>query len=155
MDTRTPEQRRRIMQSVGHKNTKPETVVRKAAHALGYRFRLYRKDLPGTPDLVFPGRKKVLFVHGCFWHGHDCPKGRLPKSNPEFWGAKIEGNKRRDAVKAAALTDLGWQVGIVWQCQVKDHPRLDDTLRDFLGQPRKSDRHFGDSPLGSPSDNPA
>ncbi|MDH3032097.1 very short patch repair endonuclease [Methylobacterium fujisawaense] len=134
-DTRTPEQRRRIMQSVGQKNTKPELAVRKIAHALGYRFRLHRKDLPGRPDLVFPGRKKVVFVHGCFWHGHGCPKGRLPKSRPEFWVPKIEGNKERDHRAEAKLAELGWETLTVWQCEAKNVEAVTAQLVEFLGPP--------------------
>ncbi len=135
MDTRTPEQRRRIMQSVGQKNTGPEIVVRRIAHALGYRFRLHRKDLPGRPDLVFPGRRKVVFVHGCFWHGHGCPKGRLPKSKPEFWVPKIEGNKARDERAEQALVDLGWETLTLWQCETKTPEVIATKLREFLGPP--------------------
>ncbi|MEE7475884.1 very short patch repair endonuclease [Methylobacterium hispanicum] len=135
MDTRTPEQRRRIMQSVGQKNTGPEIVVRRIAHALGYRFRLHRKDLPGRPDLVFPGRHKVVFVHGCYWHGHGCPKGRLPKSKPEFWVPKIEGNKARDERAEQALVDLGWETLTLWQCETKTPEVIETKLREFLGPP--------------------
>lgn len=135
MDTRTPEQRRRIMQSVAQKNTGPEIVVRRIAHALGYRFRLHRKDLPGRPDLVFPGRRKVVFVHGCFWHGHGCPKGRLPKSRPEFWVPKIEGNKARDLRAEQALVDLGWETLTLWQCETKTREVIEAKLREFLGPP--------------------
>lgn len=85
MDTRTPEQRRRIMQSVGTKNTAPELIVRRLLYGMGYRYRLHRKDLPGRPDIAFIGRKKAIFVHGCFWHAHDCPKGRAPKSRLDYW----------------------------------------------------------------------
>jgi len=92
-DTRTPDQRRRIMQSVKTKNTGPELAVRKALHAEGYRFRLHRRDLPGSPDVVFPGRNKVIFIHGCFWHGHACKKGAAPKSRLEYWGPKIQGRR--------------------------------------------------------------
>lgn len=135
VDTRTSEQRRRIMQSVGQKHTGPEMAVRHILHGLGYRYRLHRRDLPGTPDLVFPGRRKVIFVHGCFWHGHACPKGRLPKSRPEFWVPKIERNKERDAAALEALREIGWQTLTVWQCETKDPTELKSKLVDFLGQP--------------------
>ncbi|WP_339162499.1 very short patch repair endonuclease [Methylobacterium bullatum] len=138
MDTRTPEQRRRIMQSVGQKDTKPEVALRQGLHRLGYRFRLHRKDLPGRPDLVFPSRKKVVFVHGCFWHGHGCAKGRLPKSRPEFWVPKIEGNKARDARAIERLTKMGWETHIVWQCDMKNSERVAEELATFLGPPGRS-----------------
>lgn len=135
MDTRTPEQRRRIMQSVGQKNTKPEVALRRVLHRLGYRYRIHRKDLPGRPDLVFPSRKKVVFVHGCFWHGHNCSKGRLPKSRPEFWVPKIEGNKARDARAIDRLTEMGWETHVVWQCEMKYPERVAEDLATFLGPP--------------------
>lgn len=134
-DTRTPDQRRRIMQSVGTKDTGPEMVVRRIAHRLGYRYRLHRKDLPGSPDLVFPTRRKAVFVHGCFWHGHGCPKGRLPKSRPEFWVPKIERNRERDAGAVRALEDRGWESLTLWQCETKDAEAIKAKLVDFLGPP--------------------
>src|SRR5712664_2810518 len=96
-DTRTKEQRSRIMKSVGTYHTGPELTVRRLLHRLGYRYRLHRRDLPGRPDIVFPGRRKAIFIHGCFWHGHDCSKGKLPKSRTEYWTAKIRANQDRDA----------------------------------------------------------
>ena len=140
VDTRSPEQRRRIMQSVGTKNTGPELVVRRLLHSLGYRYRLHRPDLPGKPDIVLPGRRKIIMVHGCYWHGHDCKKGRLSKTNPEFWEPKIEANQRRDAQKEQALGHLGWSVKTVWQCQTADIDILTQQLLAFLGPPAKSDR---------------
>lgn len=134
MDTRSSDQRSRIMRAVGQKHTGPELIVRRLLHANGYRFRLHRRDLPGSPDLAFPGRRKALFVHGCFWHGHDCPKGQLPKSRPEYWVPKIDANKARDARKEAELRALGWEVATIWQCQTKDGPFLLDRLRSFLDQ---------------------
>ena len=97
MDTRTPEQRSHIMRNVRSRHTGPEVAVRKISHAMGLRYRLHRKDLPGTPDLVFPRHHSVVFVNGCFWHGHSCPKGRLPKSRLDFWVPKIHRNRERDA----------------------------------------------------------
>ena len=138
VDTRTPEQRRRIMQSVKTKNTGPEQAVRKALFAAGYRFRLHRRDLPGSPDIVFPGREKVIFVHGCFWHGHDCPKGRASKSRKEYWGPKIEANKARDTRNIADLESLGWKGHIVWQCELKDADALMTRLSDFLNESKIS-----------------
>ncbi|MGO4334915.1 very short patch repair endonuclease [Labrys sp. KB_33_2] len=132
VDTRTQDQRRRIMQSVKTKNTGPEMVVRRAAHALGFRYRLHRKDLPGTPDLVFPSLRKAIFVHGCFWHGHDCKKGRLPKSRLSYWAPKIERNMERDANAVNALVENGWQVLTLWQCQTTDAEVLEESLKGFL-----------------------
>jgi DNA mismatch endonuclease, patch repair protein len=132
MDTRTPEQRRRIMQSVGTKDTGPEITVRKTAHKLGFRYSLYRKDLPGKPDLVFSSRHKIIFVHGCFWHGHGCKKGKLPKSKLEYWAPKIEQNKRRDRRNVRNLRKNGWDVLSVWQCQTKSPKRLETKLSKFL-----------------------
>src|SRR4051812_36756779 len=105
----TPEERSRIMRAVKGRDTAPELIVRRMAHAMGYRFRLHRKDLPGKPDLVFPRFHKVLFVHGCFWHGHVCDRGsRVPVQNRDYWTAKIARNKERDAKAHAALKALGW-----------------------------------------------
>lgn len=133
-DVFTPEQRSRVMGRVKGKNTKPEMTVRRLAHALGYRFRLHRKDLPGSPDLVFPGRGKVIFVHGCFWHGHDCPRGsRRPKQNADYWSAKIARNVERDARALAALADQGWSVLTLWECELKDAEALEEQLTAFLG----------------------
>lgn len=134
-DTRTPEQRRYIMQSVRSKDTGPEMIVRQIAHSLGYRFRLHRRDLPGTPDLVFPSRKKAVYVHGCFWHGHGCSKGKLPKSRPEFWTPKVERNKERDSEAVAAMDAMGWKTLTLWQCETKDRDAVAKALVDFLGTP--------------------
>lgn len=110
------------MRAVRHKDTTPERLLRSWLHAAGYRFRLHRKDLPGTPDIVFPGRRIVVFVHGCYWHGHGCRIGRLPKSKLDYWGPKIEANRARDLRKQQELTALGWQVVVVWQCELVDKP---------------------------------
>lgn len=134
-DTRTPSQRRRIMQAVRTKHTGPEMEVRCAAHRLGYRFRLHRKELPGSPDLVFPKLRSVIYVNGCFWHGHGCAKGQLPKSRLDYWQPKIERNRDRDASKAAELRANGWQVMTVWQCETRDRAALEKALVDFLGGP--------------------
>ena len=108
------------MSKVGQKNTAPEMVLRRALHALGYRYRLHRRDLPGSPDIVFPSLKKVVFVHGCFWHGHGCRWGKLPKSRTEYWLPKIEANKERDKRASILLGEMGWQVMVVWQCELRD-----------------------------------
>ncbi len=111
--------RSRIMGSVRSKNTTPEKAVRSMAHSLGLRFRLHRKDLPGTPDLVFPKWRVAIFVHGCFWHGHDCSHGsRRPKANAEYWQTKITHNADRDAKSLAELRELGWRTIVVWECQI-------------------------------------
>jgi len=136
-DTRSPEQRRRIMQSVKTRDTGPEVSIRRALHRLGYRYRLHVKDLPGSPDLVFPARRKVIFVHGCFWHGHECPKGNLPKSRLEYWGPKIAKNKERDSRNAKQLEELGWKSTVVWQCDLKDEKAVQKRLVRYLGRSKK------------------
>jgi DNA mismatch endonuclease (patch repair protein) len=121
------------MALVRGRDTKPEMVVRQLVHSLTYRYRLHRRDLPGTPDLVFPGRHKVILVHGCFWHRHDdtnCWRARLPKTRPEFWIPKLTGNAERDARDVAALEDAGWGVLVVWECQTT--PRRREELRARL-----------------------
>lgn len=121
MDRISRETRSRIMASVKSKNTKLELRIRSTAHRLGFRFRLHRSDLPGKPDLVFPSRRIALFVHGCFWHGHDCPHGRrMPVANAEYWQRKIHGNVERDAKVLAELVALGWKPVVIWECQIKD-----------------------------------
>jgi DNA mismatch endonuclease (patch repair protein) len=121
------------MRAVKGKDTKPEQAVRSLLHALGYRFRLHRRDLPGSPDIVFPGRKAAIFVHGCFWHGHTCTRGgRMPKANADYWAGKLARNKARDATARAALEALGWRVLTVWECEIRDAAVLADRLRDFL-----------------------
>lgn len=124
-------------------------VVRRMLHALDYRFRLHRRDLPGKPDIVLPGRRKVVFVHGCFWHAHGCRIGRPPKSRPEFWGPKLERNRQRDAEKEMALRELGWDVLTVWQCEIRDREALVERLRGFLDPPPESDRLAADVLLPS------
>jgi DNA mismatch endonuclease (patch repair protein) len=124
--------RRRLMQAIKGKNTKPELVVRSLLHKLGYRFRLRRKDLPGTPDIVFPSRKAAIFVHGCFWHGHLCRIGQLPKSRIDYWKPKISANRTRDDRKQAALAASGWRLFVVWQCELTDTKALAGKLGMFL-----------------------
>ena len=134
-DTRTTIQRTKIMRSVGTQNTGPELAVRRILHSMGYRYRLHAKDLPGKPDIVFRSRRKVIFVHGCFWHGHDCAKGRLPKSRSEYWAPKIEANRGRDRRVVEALASMGWRALTIWQCQMRDPAELKPRLRKFLGPP--------------------
>lgn len=131
-DTRSPEQRSRIMKSVGTKHTGPELLVRKMLHGLGCRYGLHRKDLPGSPDIVMPAHGKIVFVHGCFWHGHDCKYGRLPKSRPDYWAPKIAANRKRDRRNRSLLARSGWSVTVVWQCQTKRPAVLRRRLMAFL-----------------------
>ena len=131
-NTHTPQQRRTNMQAVRSKNTAPELLIRSITHRLGFRFRLHRKDLPGTPDIVFPSRKKVIFVHGCFWHGHDCPRGALPSSNRDFWQSKITKNRTRDSHSEEQLEKEGWRVLTVWECETKDQEVLEERITRFL-----------------------
>jgi DNA mismatch endonuclease (patch repair protein) len=120
------------MKSVGSTNTKPELVLRKLIYRLGFRYRLHDKRLPGKPDITFPGRNKVIFMHGCFWHAHGCEKGRAPKSRLSYWGPKLAANKDRDAKKSAQLRELGWSVMTVWQCELKNLEILEHRILDFL-----------------------
>ena len=134
VDRLTPSMRSWLMSRIGSKNTKPEMKVRQIVHALGYRYRLHIKSLPGTPDLVFAKRKKVIFVHGCFWHGHEhCKKATLPATRVEYWTEKISGNIVRDSHSLADLTRMGWSVLVLWECELKDRKKLIETLCDFLG----------------------
>lgn len=114
-------------------NTKPEMLVRRLTHRMGYRYRLHRADLPGKPDLVFSGRRAVVFVHGCFWHRHEgCALARLPKSRENFWIPKLEGNRRRDAENIANLRANGWRVLVIWECETKNTEALEASLKRFL-----------------------
>lgn len=123
-DIVSPSVRSRMMAGIRGKNTQPELAIRSALHRRGFRFRLHRKDLPGKPDLVFPGRNAVIFVHGCFWHGHDCHLFRWPKSREAFWRDKIGTNIERDWNQREALVDAGWRIGTVWECALKGKTRL-------------------------------
>jgi DNA mismatch endonuclease (patch repair protein) len=123
--------RSRMMSGIRGKNTKPEMLLRRGLHARGLRYRLHARDLPGSPDLVFPARKAVLFAHGCFWHGHDCHLFRMPGSRPDFWRTKIERNREVDRRAVEALRQAGWRVGVVWECALKGRTRLDlETVLD-------------------------
>jgi DNA mismatch endonuclease (patch repair protein) len=123
------------MARVGQKNTKPELIVRRLLHAMGRRFRLHRRDLPGTPDIVLPAAKKVIFVHGCFWHRHTgCPKSTMPKTRKEFWVDKFDRNVERDRRKDTELRQLGWNVCTIWECETRDLGTLELRLRMWLGE---------------------
>lgn len=123
-----------VMAKVRGKDTRPELIVRKLLFAAGYRYRLHVRTLPGSPDLVFPSRRKVVFVHGCFWHRHDhCALARMPKSRVEFWNNKLNGNKARDARICDVLSQAGWQVLVIWECDLGDLGELRTKLQDFLG----------------------
>jgi DNA mismatch endonuclease (patch repair protein) len=135
-DTLTPAERSERMSRVRGRHTAPEMLVRRIVHALGYRYRLHRRDLPGCPDLVFGKRRKVIFVHGCFWHRHNdsaCKLARLPKSRLDFWLPKLEANRQRDEKNQARLAALGWKSLIIWECQLGDHALLTERIRSFLG----------------------
>lgn len=132
---------RNVMRANRSRDTGPEMVVRRTAHAMGLRFRLGGRGLPGRPDLVFGPRRKVVFVHGCYWHHHGCGPGgaRLPRTRPDFWQRKFEANVARDARSVAALEALGWGVLVVWECDTRDPSRLREALAGFLG-PRPAGR---------------
>lgn len=127
------------MAAIRSKDMKPEMVVRQLVYGLGYRYRLHRKDLPGKPDLVFGPRRKVVFVHGCFWHLHPdsgCLDARPPKSNVDYWGPKLRRNVERDAQHLGALRKMGWHTMVIWECETKDTDRLTKRLKRFLGTAR-------------------
>lgn len=134
MDRLTPDQRSENMRRIRGKDSAPELVVRRLLHKLGYRYRLHRKDLPGRPDIVLPPRRKVIFVHGCFWHRHpDCKFAYNPKSRLDFWSSKFRQNVERDHRAAATLMASGWSVLVVWECETSDAKLLAIRLRAFLG----------------------
>jgi len=124
--------RSQIMARVKTKNTAPEVKLRSILHRQGFRFRLNRKDLPGKPDIVLPKYKVVIFVHGCFWHGHDCKRGKRPQTNKEFWNNKINGNIKRDELNVNTLKELGWRVLVVWECEIKKQDNIALYLKEFL-----------------------
>jgi DNA mismatch endonuclease (patch repair protein) len=134
MDTLTANQRSKLMSRVKGKDTTPERIVRRIAHGLGYRFRLHCAKLPGKPDLVFPRLRRIIFVHGCFWHLHTCRQGmNAPKTNVSFWNAKREGNKARDGRVRRELRRLGWEVLVIWECQCRNTAKIRDKVNEFLG----------------------
>lgn len=144
MDGMDAAARSALMGRIRGVDTGPEMVVRRAAHRLGYRFRLHRRSLPGRPDLVFPSRRAAIFVHGCFWHRHEgCRKATMPKTRVEFWRAKFARNIERDAEVQQSLRAGGWRVLVIWECEIGRNGDLDRTLREFLGEPGRN------RPLGS------
>lgn len=131
-DNRSPASRSALMSRIKGKNTAPELTVRRLIFSMGYRFRLHRSDLPGKPDIVLPGRRKAIFVHGCFWHAHGCKIGRPPKSNLDFWEPKLKRNAERDRRNLRALRRQAWDVLTIWQCEARDISALETKLRFFL-----------------------
>ena len=134
-DTLTPTERSARMSRVRGRNTKPEMLVRRLLHSLGFRFRLHRRDMPGSPDIVLPRYRAVIFVHGCFWHQHNDPNcclARMPKSRLEFWGPKLASNQIRDERVRQSLDALGWRVLVLWGCELKDEAALRNTILEFL-----------------------
>jgi len=140
-DSLTKKQRSERMGLVKSANTSPEMAVRRIVHGLGYRYALHRRDLPGRPDIVLGRQKKVIFVHGCFWHRHaakSCRLARLPKSRLEFWLPKLESNRLRDQRNYCHLKQAGWKIMVVWECQLSDKERIKNALRSFLGRKNAS-----------------
>jgi DNA mismatch endonuclease (patch repair protein) len=136
MDMYDKKTRSFVMQAVKQRDTKPEMKVRKLLYHAGYRYRLHRKDLPGRPDIVFPRQRVAIFVHGCFWHQHSgCPRADRPTSNKVFWNKKLDRNVERDKANLEALTRMGWNVLIIWECKLKNDGLLDE-IKHFLGDAR-------------------
>ena len=138
MDIVAPAIRSRMMASVPQRNSRPELIVRQIAHSLGFRFRLHRRDLPGTPDIVFPRLRMAIFVHGCFWHRHGCRKTTTPTSNARFWQQKFDENRRRDRRAIRMLRQTGWKCIVIWECQTKSVKRLQERLLRFLATPLRN-----------------
>ncbi len=135
-DTLTQAERSERMSRVRNKDTKPEKVVRSILHRMGFRFRLHTNTLPGKPDIMLPKHKKVIFIHGCFWHRHGvCRALSIPESNSDKWAAKFADNVRRDGEKLAAVRAAGWDVLVVWECELRDLAKLEITLREFMAKP--------------------
>lgn len=132
-DKLSRERRSANMRQIRSRDTKPEVAVRRIVHAMGYRYRLHRRDLPGKPDLVFGPRRAVIFVHGCFWHQHDCRDGHSPRSNTGYWAEKLRRNVERDTAQAAALAAMGWRVLAIWECQATDRDSVARAVAAFLG----------------------
>lgn len=135
-DSLSASRRSENMRQITAKDTKPELLIRRLLHSLGYRYRLHAKDLPGKPDIVFRKRKKVIFVHGCFWHQHpNCREGRIPGSRRDYWIPKFDRNRQRDAEHSAELRETGWRILVIWECEVKDVTSLEHRLHTFLETP--------------------
>ncbi|WP_339862865.1 very short patch repair endonuclease [Paremcibacter congregatus] len=142
-DIVTSEKRSQMMAGIKGKNTKPEMLVRKLVHSLGYRYRLHVNDLPGKPDLVFPRHRGVIFVHGCFWHGHNCHLFKLPGTRQEFWKTKIEKNRMNDSKAKAALQNLGWRQLDIWECALKGKTKVSiDNVGGFISKWLCSDEQY-------------
>ena len=131
-DTLTPAERSERMSLIRSRNTKTELVVRRLVHAMGYRYRLHDRRIPGSPDMVFRPRKKAIFIHGCFWHGHVCKLGRMPKSRLDFWSKKIGANRDRDERVLTELKAIGWKALVIWECELSDHDRISRRVQSFL-----------------------
>lgn len=137
-DMLTPDQRSALMARIGPKDSRAELIARRLLHRMGYRFRLHRRDLPGSPDIVLPGRRKVIFLHGCFWHRHiGCRRASNPKSRLDYWLPKFERTVARDVQNVIDLEELGWDVLIVWECETRDVAALQHRLIEFLGPARE------------------
>ncbi|HWE06984.1 MAG TPA: DNA mismatch endonuclease Vsr [Rhizomicrobium sp.] len=133
MDTFSAAERSAVMKRVRSKDTQPEMAVRSMVHRMGFRYALHRRDLPGNPDMVFPSRQRIIFVHGCFWHGHSCRSGRnRPASNTDYWIAKLNRNVARDSSNRRRLRSLGWRMLVVWECELKDPERLRARIARFF-----------------------
>ena len=150
-DVLSPEQRQRNMSSIRGKDTKPELLVRRAIHERGLRFRLHCRDLPGTPDIVLPRHRTVIFIHGCFWHAHLCSLAKIPQTRTAFWQEKINGNAARDERSIAILRADGWKVAIVWECALRGRNRLPLALLTtrlvrFIQHQQCETRHFNEEP---------
>ncbi len=134
MDKISPERRSANMGRIRSKDTSPEVVLRRLIHRLGYRFRLHRRDLPGKPDIVFPSRRKIILMHGCFWHQHPgCREGRIPGSRPEYWVEKLKRNQLRDETNRALLEEQAWKILVVWECELRDEAAVRKAVSKFLG----------------------
>jgi DNA mismatch endonuclease (patch repair protein) len=132
-DVYSKDKRSWVMSRIKSQDTGPEIKIRSLVHRLGYRFRLHRKDLPGKPDLVFPARRKIIFVHGCFWHGHSCRKGQhMPETSTDYWRGKIEKTITRDRETVKALHAAGWQTLIIWECEIKNDLVMIASINNFL-----------------------
>lgn len=133
MDSMTRKERSSQMGLIGNKNTKPELAIRRIIFAMGYRYRLHGKEIPGRPDLVFKGKRKVIFINGCFWHRHECKMGRMPKSNLTFWQSKLESNRLRDLRNLERIKEIGWASLVIWECELRN-PNLITRIKKFLDE---------------------